>query len=613
MQKTKDAVRYAIETLGITPEKFFHILESSQGYDGEDYSRWLAGKVIEIANEDGVGYSKLLVKRFDIIQSIVSDDECTSYSKEFLDLITEKLGSDTIWVGIINPNEKGNDREGSSKSETRGSGVSKVPTEDAGIKSTDDVLSFMNRPVDAGGSNEESDGNLGSEENHDTLDRDSNKESYDSMSGDNEGLSSDFNEEYTEDLDVVPNPIYEINWYDKVDTGYGNYEFYESLPDVIKDSDSLSIFCVLSGESSKKCLLFASAKSRGILCKSLGALMMYRACMLADTYDDLGKEFKFSFLCRTEFLCDKDNQGIIDYFLKYFNYTGFTMESNYIFDDTLNRGRYAFVECTPIRNGGSVQDGFVLADKDSGISLRYSKSNVDMFDYFYNEYFGMCVDDVLADTRGKSYDVVKGLSSAYGYLYNKNGRIFVLSNPITDNQEGYVPGDLKCVFGGRYVPITNKNLFNVIAYYGLSESLEGYGMFSHITDLMTGHEKYNEIVFNCLPLFLYNINSKFIGYHIHYANSDKEGVFKNYFKYGSKLSKKLLEMGEVYFSFEAKELCSICDDIVKESTREGIKFDLNTSSINSLRLKISNKDLGERYLSALSSLKGYISNLYRGI
>lgn len=530
MQKTKDAVRYAIETLGITPEKFFHILESSQGYEGDDYSRWLAGKVIEIANDDGVGYSKLLVKRFDIIQSIISNDGCMNFSSKFLDFVQDRVGSETLLVGMN--------------------------TKEADVP-------FMNAP----------DEDDTASESDDTHEDDSNS----------------------------------IDWYGKVDTGYGNYDFYDSLPDSIKESDKLSMFCVLSEESSKKGMLLANSKSRGISCKSLGSLMMYRACMLADTYDDLGKDFKFSFLCRTEFLCDSENQGIIDYFLKYFNYTGFTVDSNYIFEDSLNRGRYAFIECMPIKNNGKMQDGFVLADKDGGKLLRYSKSNTDMFECLYSKYHKLCVDDVPADTRCRGEDLVKGLSSAYGYLYNKNGKLLVLSNPITTNPDVYVPDDLKSAFGGRYVPITNDNIFSIIAYYGLSESVEGYGMFSGITDLVTGSDKYNEVVFNCVPLFLYGTSSRFFGYKC----KDTGTVFKNYFRYGSKLSKKLLEMGEVYFSFEAKELCSVCEDIVSEAEKEGINFDAHTMTVNSLRLQISNKDLNNRYLSALTALKDYVSSLYR--
>ena len=48
MNKVKDAIRYGIETLGVTPEMMFNLIESSNGYAGEDYSRWLANEIINI-------------------------------------------------------------------------------------------------------------------------------------------------------------------------------------------------------------------------------------------------------------------------------------------------------------------------------------------------------------------------------------------------------------------------------------------------------------------------------------------------------------------------------------------------------------------------------------
>ena len=67
MKKTKSAVKYGMETLKLSPDELFKLIESSQGYDGSDYARWLAGKIISVAEEDGVQFSQLLVKKFNII------------------------------------------------------------------------------------------------------------------------------------------------------------------------------------------------------------------------------------------------------------------------------------------------------------------------------------------------------------------------------------------------------------------------------------------------------------------------------------------------------------------------------------------------------------------
>ena len=57
MKNTREAIRYGIETLGVTPEEFFSLIESSNGYSGDDYGRWLANEIIKIAEKDNVGYS----------------------------------------------------------------------------------------------------------------------------------------------------------------------------------------------------------------------------------------------------------------------------------------------------------------------------------------------------------------------------------------------------------------------------------------------------------------------------------------------------------------------------------------------------------------------------
>ena len=50
-------------------------------------------------------------------------------------------------------------------------------------------------------------------------------------------------------------------------------------------------------------------------------------CNFVESWD-LGDEFTFTFFVNVDFLCDSDNKDIIRYFLKYFNYTGFTVDSS---------------------------------------------------------------------------------------------------------------------------------------------------------------------------------------------------------------------------------------------------------------------------------------------
>ena len=100
MKNTKDAIRYGIETLNVTPKELFSLIESSKGYDGDDYKRWLAARIIDIAEKDDVGFTQLLAKWFNIIQSMIEEYSDDSISEEFYHYIRSMLGSNVYTVGF---------------------------------------------------------------------------------------------------------------------------------------------------------------------------------------------------------------------------------------------------------------------------------------------------------------------------------------------------------------------------------------------------------------------------------------------------------------------------------------------------------------------------------
>lgn len=97
MKNAKEAIRYGIETLGVSPDEMFGLIESSKGYDGEDYSRWLANEIIKIAEKDGVGYSQLLVKKFNIIQDMLGSKDLI-LKRSAVDVIKNFLGEDSYSI-----------------------------------------------------------------------------------------------------------------------------------------------------------------------------------------------------------------------------------------------------------------------------------------------------------------------------------------------------------------------------------------------------------------------------------------------------------------------------------------------------------------------------------
>lgn len=108
MRYTKDAIKYAIETLNITPKALLTLIESSKDYDGTDYSRWLAAQVIKIAEKDEVGYTLLMAKWFNIIQSLSEEYSDENIKPEWLDYIKKCLGDGLVCgIGLEHPEELG--------------------------------------------------------------------------------------------------------------------------------------------------------------------------------------------------------------------------------------------------------------------------------------------------------------------------------------------------------------------------------------------------------------------------------------------------------------------------------------------------------------------------
>lgn len=75
MKKTTQAIKYALEELHLTPDKLFQLIESAQGYSGDNYELWLANKIIEVADSEGIPFTELLVKKLKLLSSLRSDDD----------------------------------------------------------------------------------------------------------------------------------------------------------------------------------------------------------------------------------------------------------------------------------------------------------------------------------------------------------------------------------------------------------------------------------------------------------------------------------------------------------------------------------------------------------
>lgn len=464
MKNTIEAIKYGMDVLKVSPNKMFSLIESSQGYNGSDYGRWLANEIIKIAEKDGVGFSQLLVKKFAIISEILGNVD-VSIKPEWVSVFKKLIGTET--VVSVNFNELGTTLEG----------------------------------ID-----------------------------------------------WYSDIDLM----FDKGFSDKLPKFEGKYAFVAKL-----ESDP----CEKSGE------LFKYAKEHNIVCKNKGSLLLHRMCNYVDA-NQLGSDFVFAFFVNTQFLCDVENKDTLSFFLKYFSCKGFVVDSSELLTSLTYENHYAFVVCTP-RDGQAVQDGFVLSTrvlsdegfKKVGNSKRYSRSNESAFN-----------------------DLKLG-GTTLGSIYFSNG---LLEAHSWDDFENIDFGSLR----GEY-PVTDANFREAVVVYSVWWSLRYCGFSTDIKKLLTGSTDFDELFYNCLPLFLFNTDSYFVG-----------GCPLDVTE--SEFITKMLDAAEVHFSYEAKELMSVCKGFldffgeeVKGKTFEQIREEANHDGLNT------------SYLMALAKLKEYICSMYR--
>ena len=508
MKNTKDAIRYGIETLGVTPEEMFNLIESSEGYSGDDYKRWLAAKIIEIAEKDGVGFTQLLVKKFAITQSLAEEYSDDSIREEWVERIKELLGVDERSVYSVGMEEFGSELE-------------------------------------------------------------------------------------------------DIDWFNGIDLDEVNGNFVsEKLPEEFRtdflEDNNVTLFCKLSSESPDKGSdLFKELKTLGIACKSEGALMLYRAIQLVKAHESCTENFKFAFLASSNFLTDRENAGILRLFLSYFKYDGFVVDSTELLKDSFTKGRFVLVSCSPRMFDDELQDGFVLSNAvmREGVmqvsdTKRYSQSEHGMLEYLERTSMKY-MSDVVCVSGDNGIEIGLGCERAYGYLvYNDSGYMSVTTLP----RKGY-----KCL------PIVEENFRDMVIYFSVVKCLKGFGFATGIGELISGHELYEELFYNCLPMFLFGADNSCCDYGVTTMNGATYRL-ENRLAYGSEFVSGMLEKGEVLFSFEAKQLL----DIVKtcyEKKPEG--YNLVGKTFGDLRVELDNDSIIKQYLTATIALGDYINTLYR--
>lgn len=500
MQKAKEAIKYGLSVMGVTPKEMFALIESSNGYTGDDDNRWLTAQIIKIAEKDGVGYSQLLAKWFNIISSIEEESSDMTFKDRWVEKIRQMSGSGRVYtVGMGEENDFGT-----------------------------------------------------------SLD--------------------------------------EVDWFDGVDITWNTWFTDEKLPTEVANALHAGerITFVINADAKlpvkKGSSLVQNAKLNGIPCTSPGALLMYRMCNMLSAMD-YPENLRVVLVADTAFLLSKENSGVIKYFLNYFSYDGFVINSKDLYNSAFTSEDFAIMSCET--RFGDIQNGIVLA-KVSGDDIgaetkRYSPGG-NMWKKIYQN--GNFPFDCQSPTVDSSFSITDGcvptMSSALGYICKAaNTRTGVLTSFPLD--------------GAKYAPITKDNLSDVIAYYGVSEALHNAGLPCDIPEVLSGHPEYDMLVANCVPVFLFGINSNFRDYGTGADNSfDIEG---------SELVHKMLDRASQHFGYETKDLVGVCKGFLDYIQSNGES--MVTKTFAEIRAEANNDDLNKAYIDALNRCLGYICTQYR--
>lgn len=505
MENTLKAVKYGISTLGITPKEMFSLIESSKDYTGEEYNRWLANEIIKVCEKDGVGYSNLLVKWFNIITSISDEYKSEDIVEIYNNFIKSKLVGEVYTLGFDEDNEYGT--------------------------SVDDI-------------------------------------------------------DWESNIDMP----YNLDFIDNID---------ESISIVLKETKECTFFIHLKSKKGikKNTDIFVDAKQNGVILTSIDSVYLYRLCSIVNALED-ASNINVVLLGSADFFYSSSNVSLLNYFLMFFKYKGVVIQSPDLFENSFTNENFIFLFCSPRTSQDDIQNGIVLKTlkvKDDKLVLnskvhRFSKGS-NMLENLYKDYSDFPDIVPLVDREGNPVGETEGDKNAFGY----GCKAFLDRNLILSDYP---------IENTKYFKITKDNLIDVIGYFGISTALVNAGGIFNVNDLITGHVEYKNFVYNCVPLFLYDVNSLFRG-----LNTEIEGIA---LRKGSKLLEGLIESSSVYYSFESKELVGVVEDIKREYS-EKISKDFGNKTINELREELNNPELSKKYFDNILRCQRFIMNLYDSI
>lgn len=477
MKPVPEAIKYGLDILNISSDKFKSIIEESNGYAGEDKERWLASKIIEVAEKNGVLFTQLLAK-WDLYLVEIEEEIETGVGM----VISEEL--EYALRGLVKHNSL----------------IVSLGKFDRFIDQLDET----------------------------------------SVVATNEDGSENFN--WRKGIDLLGSPDFASS----VDE-----RFVSALED---EEESVTIFASLNGTRAldKNSELISDAKQSGYKLQNEGQGVLYRLMTLHRAFPNA--DITVAMYSSQKFWSDNINRSLIREFLSVFRVK---LDRSFFapakdFDANNHRDGYGvMINATNSYTQPEVQTLELSRFGNENQKRVFLNHNETDFDHFYASNKGVLRVPSITNGVVEGYRNA-GSENAIGY-YCKNGNITIENLPRE--------GANSAGFGVEDLP-------HVVASFGLTKAFNVQGEYMNgIPRILTGQEGIENLISNCIPLFLYGTGSNLRDWGSITGEDGTPVRISNLLNFDGDAIKGLMDRLYPFMDFEARDFL---DDMKEIEEDEGM-------------------------------------------
>lgn len=473
MKPVCQAIKFGLDVLDISSDKLKSIVEESNGYTGESNDRWIAAKIIEVAEKNGVLFTQLLAK-WDLYLVEIEEEVLSGSGMVMSDAMIGAL-EDLVQPGVL--------------------------------------LSFGR---------------------------------FDQFSREHGGITA---------ADEVGDELFD--WRKGLDL-FGSPDFARTVSDEFKnaleDGTNVTIIASLNGTRpiDKSSELVSDARQGGYRLSNEGQALLYRLLTIQRAFPDA--EIRTLLHSSQKFWSDAINRPLIREFLSTFKIN--SGDSFYAsakeFDLNNHRDGYGvLVVCDNDFQKPEVQTLELASFDEEGKVRLFLNQNKTDFEHYLGTHKGTVRVPSINNGKIDGYKNagMESTKEILGY-YCRNGAITIENFPRT---------------GAESAGITQQDLSYVVASFGLTKAFNGQGEYMNgIPRILTGQEGIENLIANCLPLFLYGAGSNIRDWG---SITDETGApvrLGNKLSFKNKAIQLLIDKYYPFMDFEAKDFMDDMKDIEED-------------------------------------------------